>query len=393
MSLESKLRSGAPKPRRELHSTFTNETLAKALGTRPFGFTQLLTWLKTAPVAAALAILCTAGTAYAAFNWQQVQILFGGSAQSKTFDAQEYIFNFKSCDALGIPGGGVRYGVVKDAKVQQDEISNLIQARCEIAQAKKLYEQQEDWMKLSNPDAPENYIFTEAIVEVTDATVDRLSTRSPVDDPEGKISAFDRTDTITAATRVYEDGKRVDLSSVKKGDRIITVIFLSTTPNGDGSNRVLKQEAAGIIKVRSQVTDPKLFNKVFEIAPCVGNPETTCVDTPSPALRGMTFNKNEGEGGNFNRRKDVAIPRGGKNIPRAQGRITSVDGTGFTLRAFESQVEYRVNLPASDRKIELKTGDAISIWYVKKPGEDLKTINVEDFVNSGLIVTESGAAF
>ena len=387
----------APKPRRELRADFTHDTLAKALAPKPRWWN--LRSLRAAPVVAAVVIMLTAGSAYAAFNWQQVQVFFTGTSENKTFNTQEFGFDYKSCDALG--GDHLRYGVAKSAHVTAEELGKLIAARCEVAQAEKLFKSQADWQAKTIyvsgiPQPVNDYQFMRSIETVESIGKDTISFKLAVQDPHGKPVNQFATDPLASNVRAYENGKQVSLDRIAPGDNVVQVQRFYEVREPGKQNAVIHNEVVGLVKVNAQPVNTALYDAVFEIKPCDGNPEATCVDAPSPALMGQQFHANEGEGGNFKVRKDITYTvdgaQGGK-LYQAQGRVVAMDAGGFTMKAFESDMQFRVNIPEADRHApygqptKLELGDAVAIRYLQKENENRKVINVPDIQASYVIVT------
>ena len=390
--LEQQLTHGL-RPRRELRADFTADTLAKALAPQPRWWS--LHRVRSAPAIAAVAILLTASSAYAAFNWQQVQVFFTGVTQNKTFDTQEFGFRVDAC-----PGGNgaLRFGVAKTASVTPAQIASIIKARCEVAQANALFAAQPDWKNPERPNqqAPiDDTYFAGSIVTIEKIEGNQLVTRLAVQDPHGKPLAQSAQDTLAADLRVYANGQQVPAGSLKPGDHVVQVLR-ATERHNDGRPSTIVVEVRGLIKVAAEPVETALFNHVFEIKPCEGNPDATCVDAPSPALRGVQFHANEGEGGNFKVRKDITYDSNGAKGGAAyqvQGRVVAMDATGFTVRAFESHTPFRVNIAEADRKAPyglattLELGDAVAIKYLQKPTEDRHVIAMPDIQASYIIVT------
>ncbi len=384
--LFTKLRHAAPKPRRELHTNFTAETLAKALGNPASnGWLQRIfmrqALLKPAPILVALGVLLTISTAaYAAFNWQQIEVLFTGSHTNKTFNAQELGFDYKTCDALG-GNNHLRYGVSKAAEVSPKDVEAAIKARCELAQARQLFKAQADWQSKTTYMADikqevNDYQLSQAIFSVDRVEGDQLFTSLIALDEHSKPLNRTNQETLAKDVRVYQDGKQVAKSALKAGDKVVKAQYFYS------ENGVIQERVVGLIKVSAEPVDPTLLEKVFEIMPCQGNPDTTCLDAPSTAIMGNSFNAKEGEGGNFERRKDIKLASDLSNTYKMQGFVSGVDASGITLQAFESDKTIRLLIPAGDRTRQLQQGEIVAVMYLQQPTENHAVIHQADIVQS-----------
>lgn len=383
--LDAHLRRSSLRPRRELSTNFTAETLAKALGSPAShgwfkGIFMKQALLKPAPILVALGVVLTISTAaYAAFNWQQIEVLFTGSHTNKTFNAEELGFDYKTCDALG-GNNHLRYGVSKAAEVSPKDVEAAIKARCELAQARQLFKAQADWQsKTYMADIKQevsDYQLSQAIFSVDHIEGDQLFTSLIALDEHSKPLNRTSQEMLAKDVRVYQDGKQVAKSTLKAGDKVVKAQYFYS------ENGVIQERVVGLIKVKAEAVDPTLLEKVFEIMPCQGNPDTTCLDAPSSAIMGNGFNAKEGEGGNFERRKDIQLASDLSNTYKIQGFVAGVDAGGVTLQAFESDRTFRLLIPAGDRTRQLNQGEIVAVMYLQQPTENHAVIHQADIVQS-----------
>ncbi|HSW81650.1 MAG TPA: hypothetical protein VLG40_04610 [Candidatus Saccharimonas sp.] len=390
-NLDTMLRQTRPAPRRELSKHFTTDTLTKVTAT-PQKLTFFQRLLHPAPALIAIFVICTSSAAaYAAFNWQQIQLHFNGSTTSKMFDAKELSFSYKDCDALGLHNTA-KFGVLNDAvqSVSQQDLEDNIKTLCDIAQAKQLYQSQPDWKStypMQNPNQPvvDTYIFSGAPRTVKSIGTTLATEQQALDAASNHTVPVSTNDAVSPNARAYNNGKQIPISTIAPGDQIVYVSHLVQKHKTGQQYDTTTDEVVGIIKLDSKPLNPMLQNKIFAITPCAGNPDATCVNAPSVALRGTSFNSDEGEGGNTKIRKDVQWQLDGPGFYVAQGRITTLDADGITFKNFNNQSTFYVHVPQSNRNPQPKIGQVIAIDYVQAQTDDHKNIQSHDILGSFII--------
>jgi hypothetical protein len=227
MNVDTKLRSGNAKPRRELSATFTqtitNHIQAHPRPRRRMSLKELFMKILDKPAIALAGIVATiaiSGTAYAAVvNWPNISAMFGGEQQTEhgrivKVDVQncrtDNAFTImKPADQRGEP----RYFMVKkESTLTNDQVTQMVFGNCEQGAQSEV---------LLNTTTPmENVVggYIDNTVTAISAQSITLESQVPIGESIQRVKkTFNRID---PAVQVYYKSEAMKFSDLKVGDRV-----------------------------------------------------------------------------------------------------------------------------------------------------------------------------
>ena len=352
--------------------------------------------MKRLPALAVIAIIIgsvavLSGSAYAAYQllWPAPSVHV--SAPTKTDGGRdEVVISLKQC---GDDSRASRYELKKNAAITADQVAGVIKARCELdaigTWAKKEYPSSQPTM---------NYTKEYDTTDMRDSMVTHIAARSSNSITFvglTKYNEVDKTLAVLPTTRFIADGHEVTPDAIGANDPVIyyTTVVTHVTPSAGctpqhcgGIGNLVSEKLQAVVKLSQPFEnyDQFAWQSLTEIVTCSGNPNDRCLTGFASAIELY-----QGSG----------APDQTTQMKQIQGKVTSLDGTSFTMRSSSGTLftitaptdivaSYNTNRAARYYNNQLvKIGSGIDVLYNEHPDQHSKSISSKS-ISSVTLQTE-----
>lgn len=309
-------------------------------------------------------IVATSGSAYAAYQmWFNPTAKVQNTGQNQ-YGRDEFLATLSNCGTTA----SALYEVKTGISLSEEEIAQLLQARCELDFVQKWANK--NW-RPSTPTLGVNVSFEAFRVTAVDKSTISLHS-----------SQFDTVLDITKDTQFIANNMKTSANSIKT-ENIVVYVERDTYLPSSGSPT--KRELMAIIKLELPIEAYSVNrqSQVNERTSCIGNSNESCINSASIDV----YPRNN---------EDVSSKTVSGDFYRIQGELISNDGASFELKSSSGAI-YKVTAPLdiisrfnSDNSTDYGTsiiiGDMISVQYFQNVTDDHKTIQPQQIHSINLLI-------
>lgn len=313
--------------------------------TLPFNIPSKFAKLAMALVAICCAVLTT-GATYAAY-----QLWLNPSVEVQSTSQNQILATFTNCSTTA----SARYEIKSGSSLSLEEISQILQARCEISAI-------QSWRNSQGANDNEQVMESSEAYLVNSISGSKVSLQS---------SNLDKDVTVTNKTQFFVNGISSGADSIQVGD---AVFYVELGTYNQGSGYPTKSDLLAIFKMDLPIEAYSVSkqNLVSERTACLGNPDDFCladsasIDVYPRGSEGTSLGGSSGD------------------LYEIQGKILSVSQEGFTLQG-SSGALYQIATPlniidefnqksSSDYGVSIEVGDQLSVFYNQTSDDNHKII-------------------
>jgi hypothetical protein len=322
-----------------------------------------------------------------------------------------------------LDGAKVSIGAVGNTAIDYaEDINRLVRNRCELEQAEKLaksipglesvnQEYDNDILK-GQPEVVkvDHYLDKYSAEIVTAVLPGAIMYESKYDDDvtsnaEQLKNIYEQSRPIPISNdAIYIDGKQSSLDQIKVGDRIAVVKSQKTRyfMNGEKPFPVADiQESfiSAVIKLDWLSYSNIYFkSQIFDLVPCLGNPDAICPKMQGVAFRYYSTSPNEIEQGNPLYRKDVLFDNKDFGSHHIFGQIIDRTDNYIKIMSLKENLEYTINITKEDEArpehynpvgVTIEVGDYLDVAYLHLDTENKFLIKNNDVVLANWIEKDS----
>lgn len=309
-------------------------------------------------------IIATSGAAYAAYQmWLNPTAKVQNTGQNQ-YGRDEFLATFSNCETAA----SALYEVKTDISLSEEEIAQLLQARCELDSVQRWANK--SWGP-SNPTLGINLSFEAFSVTTVDKSTINLHS-----------SQFDTILGITKDTQFIANNMKTSADSISAGNVVIYVERDTYLPSGGSPT---KRELMAIVKLELPIEAYSVNrqSQITERTSCIGNSNESCINSASIDV----YPRNN---------EDVSIKTVNESLYRIQGELISNDGASFELKSSSGAI-YKVTAPldiisrfnsdnSADYNTSITIGDIISVQYFQNANDDHKTIQPQQIHSINLLI-------
>ncbi len=320
---------------------------------------------KFAKLAMTLVAICcaalTTGAVYAAY-----QIWLAPSVEVQPTGQNQVLATFTNCNTIA----SARYEIRSGSSLNSKEISQILQARCEISAI-------QTWENSQNTNNNQLVLESDEAYLVTSVSGAKISLQS---------SDLNKDVIVTNKAQFFVNGISSSADSIQVGD---AVFYVERNTYNQSGGSPTKSDLLAIFKMDLPVEAYSVNkqNLVIERTTCLGNPDDSCLaDSASidvyPRGDEAAYMANTPESG---------------DLYEVQGEIVSISAASFTLQG-SSGALYQIDTPQNiidefNKKDSgnyghhtIQVGDKLSVFYWQGLDDDHKAIKADQLAKVSLLM-------